>query len=362
MNFFSCNTDTSNLVNFSLNVLLHVFILFTFLSLFFSLYVSKLTENAFKDEIDNLIGNGVPSLLFNIPKPFLIYRFVIDIINSAEVIIDTKLDILSYSFQNLPIEVQNAIIKIINAALKISPITATLRDNLTKYSNDIPSDIINIIYQIINFSNMVTNYQADLQNLNIQGTSAPNITQPQNINIVISQIISLSAIIKSKISILRAYFDTKMWFIFWDFTKNEFDILRQIVNSPVMNKIKDKYKQKNEKVIEHNKWVLGSSASISIYMFIMFVIICIVLYFSCKQCIPLSSMLIENVIVFTIIGAIEILFFLKIAAKYVPVQPSLLTTTLIETLKNKFSVQQIQQTQPNQPNQVTESNYTGILS
>lgn len=46
-----------------LNITVHIIILFSFLSLFFFLYVSKIEEQAFKDEIGDVIEKNVQSAL-----------------------------------------------------------------------------------------------------------------------------------------------------------------------------------------------------------------------------------------------------------------------------------------------------------
>lgn len=46
-----------------LNITIHVIILFSFLSLFFFLYVSRVEENAFKTEIGNLIDDNMYTIL-----------------------------------------------------------------------------------------------------------------------------------------------------------------------------------------------------------------------------------------------------------------------------------------------------------
>jgi hypothetical protein len=49
--------------------------------------------------------------------------------------------------------------------------------------------------------------------------------------------------------------------------------------------------------------------------------------------VSLTSVIIENLIFFSFIGVIEYLFFVKIAAKYVPVTPDFVSTTLLDRVK-----------------------------
>jgi len=53
-----CPTISKNTI-FSVNIVVHMLILFTFLTLFFMFYVSKIASNAFEKEFDILIGKNV---------------------------------------------------------------------------------------------------------------------------------------------------------------------------------------------------------------------------------------------------------------------------------------------------------------
>lgn len=55
-----------HLLSFSVNLSLHVFILLTFLSVFFFLYISKLTKSHVEHELDELITSKVNQLLTNL--------------------------------------------------------------------------------------------------------------------------------------------------------------------------------------------------------------------------------------------------------------------------------------------------------
>jgi hypothetical protein len=48
------------------------------------------------------------------------------------------------------------------------------------------------------------------------------------------------------------------------------------------------------------------------------------------------KIIIENAIVFSFVGGIEFLFFTKIASKYVPVTPDMLSDTILERVKYKL--------------------------
>jgi uncharacterized membrane protein YqhA len=58
----SCSLGSDDLT-FTINVVVHVLILFTFLTMFFVFFVSKLTKEMFEKEISHLIGDNVGDLV-----------------------------------------------------------------------------------------------------------------------------------------------------------------------------------------------------------------------------------------------------------------------------------------------------------
>ncbi len=61
MRAISCRLVSDDLT-FTINVVVHVLILFTFLTMFFIFFVSKLTKEMFEKEISHLIGDNVGDL------------------------------------------------------------------------------------------------------------------------------------------------------------------------------------------------------------------------------------------------------------------------------------------------------------
>jgi hypothetical protein len=62
MQSLSCKPVSSQF-SFSVNVFVHVIILFTFLTVFFILFVSKLTKDMFENEISHLIDENIEKLI-----------------------------------------------------------------------------------------------------------------------------------------------------------------------------------------------------------------------------------------------------------------------------------------------------------
>ncbi len=61
----SCQITPINSINFPVNILTHVTILFSFLTIIFIVYISKVEKSAFHNEISNNIQDGMQSVLNN---------------------------------------------------------------------------------------------------------------------------------------------------------------------------------------------------------------------------------------------------------------------------------------------------------
>lgn len=87
--------------------------------------------------------------------------------------------------------------------------------------------------------------------------------------------------------------------------------------------------------IKQNHKNLKITASIVIVVLFL-VLAAIFLYYGVKKGhkIHIKKILTENAIVFACIGAIEFMFFTKVAAKYVPVTPDVMASTALERIRD----------------------------
>jgi len=65
MNSLSCRLGSDRL-SFSMNVVIHILILFTFLTVFFIFFVTKLTKDMFENEISHLIDDNMGGMIDNL--------------------------------------------------------------------------------------------------------------------------------------------------------------------------------------------------------------------------------------------------------------------------------------------------------
>jgi hypothetical protein len=93
------------------------------------------------------------------------------------------------------------------------------------------------------------------------------------------------------------------------------------------------YSKKSKIVEVNNDWL---------FMFIIFINLSLlgiltastsILYVSCNQCVPIKDILIKNSVIFAIIGFVQFMFFKFVATKYIPVKPSIMITSTLESLK-----------------------------
>lgn len=85
-----------------------------------------------------------------------------------------------------------------------------------------------------------------------------------------------------------------------------------------------------------NRWLLVAVISTIAALIIIITIVIVILKVFCAK-IPLGEILRENVILFTLVGATEICFFLFIAKNFIPTKPSLIMETVVSSLKKSFS-------------------------
>lgn len=102
--------------------------------------------------------------------------------------------------------------------------------------------------------------------------------------------------------------------------------------------LKDKYKNQTDKsTAVKNKWLLGANIMTVCLLFAILGGAWATLFFSCRKSVSLGLLLAENLILFTIIGFVEAVFFIFAAQKFVPVPPSTMGTTFVEKMEEKLS-------------------------
>jgi hypothetical protein len=83
----------------------------------------------------------------------------------------------------------------------------------------------------------------------------------------------------------------------------------------------------------NNKWLNVMTIIINVFMVLLIIVAYIFVKKSCNQCVPIGSIIGENLIIFGFIGVVEFMFFKHIAIKFIPVQPSVLIKSAIDSIK-----------------------------
>ena len=101
-------------------------------------------------------------------------------------------------------------------------------------------------------------------------------------------------------------------------------ISKEIFKNEAANYLRKFYEGKNSVVERNNKQLFSFNISFIVLLFIGFIACIFVRYVFCGQSINWFEVIAENLIILTLVGAIEYYFFINIASKYVPVLPSYL--------------------------------------
>ena len=96
------------------------------------------------------------------------------------------------------------------------------------------------------------------------------------------------------------------------------------------------YDQPDSTTETWNSWLKRSNIIIIVVMLVTLLLVWAILSISCGKCVPIGRLLIENFALFACIGAVEALFFLKVASKFVPVAPSYMVKQFFSDMKNKL--------------------------
>lgn len=114
-------------------------------------------------------------------------------------------------------------------------------------------------------------------------------------------------------------------------------VLKAALQRLDLTQITNYYQNKTDEAMKiQNRWLFRVTV-LSIMMLIFTLVLSVViLKQSCGQCTPLSHILKENLILFAFVAVVEVSFFLVVARKFVPTQPSLMMKAMVDSLKANF--------------------------
>ena len=133
--------------------------------------------------------------------------------------------------------------------------------------------------------------------------------------------------------ILGNQFQKKLYELDDDVQKNIRDLLKDVN----FNSYLDKFDETNSYVLINNKWL----AVVCILIFVFFVCLFLTIYFfvnkTCGVCLDIRSVIYENLCLFSIVGLIEISFFIFIAVEYVQVSPTVMLDSFLSDISAKLA-------------------------
>lgn len=115
-------------------------------------------------------------------------------------------------------------------------------------------------------------------------------------------------------------------------TKYDVKVNWNIIDNIADNLIKNSQGEVPE-IKQNNDRLFKDSIIAIIAGFTLFIMSVIFLKYYMKYDVHIGHILLLNIVIFSITGAIEYLFFMKVASKYIPVTPDVISNTILERLK-----------------------------
>lgn len=112
--------------------------------------------------------------------------------------------------------------------------------------------------------------------------------------------------------------------------------MNQLLNIIPYDKLRQLYGSSNKLIDQQNNNLFNQILMINIFLWTGFIMMILTLTFTCNKDLPITKILIENLLTFTFIGIIEYLFFTTIIMKYIPILPSFMYQEFLTKLKTMF--------------------------
>lgn len=111
--------------------------------------------------------------------------------------------------------------------------------------------------------------------------------------------------------------------------------IKNAIQQVDFEKLKSIYQNDSEVTVNQNKWIETVTIGSLIALFVVLFVIVTMLRTFCTS-VPIGRIVKENLILFSLVGMVEVLFFLNVGRKFVPTKPSLIVETVIDSIKKAF--------------------------
>lgn len=126
-----------------------------------------------------------------------------------------------------------------------------------------------------------------------------------------------------------------------NFIKSQGKYLPKTITNEELNNVADEMEKESKDPIAYitktNTNLLYLSIILISVIFVLLIGMIVYFVFYKKYDIGFKHILVENLIIFSIAGVIEILFFKYVAVKYIPVTPDEATNNVLDGVKDKFN-------------------------
>ena len=127
------NLSTISNPNFIMNAVMHSFILFSFLSIFFYLFISQLTTGAFEDEVNGLVNDMITkTVATDIKQGFINFfqNFIANNPNAKYLLLLLGINIDNLNNMSVPQQVKDTLQSLANLTNKPDPTTTLINNSL----------------------------------------------------------------------------------------------------------------------------------------------------------------------------------------------------------------------------------------
>jgi hypothetical protein len=110
-----------------------------------------------------------------------------------------------------------------------------------------------------------------------------------------------------------------------------------VMSQEKMNNLLEYYSKNSSESVNQNRWLVKVYILILVFLFIIMMLTVLLFKFFCTDVqINIKKVLIENLVFFSLVGAVEMTFFFKVARNFIPSKPSELSSAVLNGLVKNF--------------------------
>lgn len=111
---------------------------------------------------------------------------------------------------------------------------------------------------------------------------------------------------------------------------------KKILKDSNLEILKEHFKTETDVTKLQNEWLVKANYGVLLGTLLLLLVTIFILYFSCGKVSPYNTIMLENIILFSLIAVVELVFFLYIGSKFIPTKPSLIMKTFVESVEKNL--------------------------